>query len=118
MPLPDRGGLVVAVAAHRDEGEEPEAEVAADGDHDPVRVVHRVQVPVVEHSLQRLDGRGEAEREQKHEAGDAPDHVKPPPPKCVLQGLKIKPDLIFFSILKDKLYFIQLSMPSCPTCKM
>ena len=99
MPLPDCCGLVVAVAAHRDEGEEPEAEVAADGDHDPVRVVHRVQVPVVEHRLQRLDGRGEAEREQEHEAGDAPDHVKPPPPECILQGLKIKPEYNIFRFL-------------------
>ena len=50
--------------------------LASHGDHDPVRVVHRVQVVVVEDRLQSLDERGEAQREQEHQGADGADHLE------------------------------------------
>ena len=50
--------------------------LASHGDHDPVRMVHRVQVVVVEDRLQSLDERGEAQREQEHQGADGADHLK------------------------------------------
>ena len=50
--------------------------LASHGDHDPVRVMHRVQVVVVEDRLQSLDERGEAQREQEHQGADGADHLE------------------------------------------
>ena len=76
--------------------------LASHGDHDPVRVVHRVQVVVVEDRLESLDERGEAQREQEHQGADGADHLQvgkgdnnvvvevlhlhPAPPKSVPQA--------------------------------
>ena len=74
--------------------------LASHGDHDPVRVVHCVQVVVVEDRLESLDERGEAQREQEHQGADRADHLEvgkgdnnvevlhlhPAPPKSVPQA--------------------------------
>ena len=66
LSFSDRESLMITVSTNQEEGEHPEQDVAPRHQHDPLRVVHRVQVIVVKQCLKGLNSGGKAKREQEN----------------------------------------------------
>ena len=76
----------VLLTADDEKHDGPDEEVASGEDADPEGHVHGVEVLRVEDGLQGLDGGGEAEAAQEHEAGQRGQDADAGPPKRALQS--------------------------------